>query len=280
MATLERVHSISFGRVGAFFGIFLGIILGLVAMVFGVVTHHSNPFFILLLFLVGLLAGVVCGAIYGLATSWIYNFSAGIVGGVKLGISKRGNKGNVSMLNTIDPLSYGRIEAVSTAVIVIIAAFIFLLVNSVFNIVVFSEIFMIGLAILAVVFGAVVGFIGGWLNGHFYNFAVGKIGAIQISIAKGNGSFDNILKYVDYMSYAKVSAFLIALWSIINLVVRLFIFAAFGALFGAAAVGLGVGFGIISVFFAIVSGFVMSILIAIVYNVAAGRLGGVQFKLG
>ncbi len=281
MTILERINPLSVAKISALFGIFPGIIFGIFAMFLGIMMRYTNPLILLLLLICGFVLGIVCGVIYGLVVSLLYNFSSGVVGGIKFEMQKRGKESGAFALNSIDPVSYGRIEAISVAVVLVVTVVLILLVNAILNTGI-SVALIAGFGVLGIVLGALVGFVAGWLNGYFYNFIVLKIEAVKFTLASRKGSFNNILQYVDYMSYAKVNAGLIALWSVISLVIRVILVLLLILFVGSKTTYLGgttIVFGIFGGLFGILVGFVISIVMAILYNMFAKRIGGIQVNL-
>ena len=99
-----------------------------------------------------------------------------------------------------------------------------------------------------------------------------------------------VLRHVDVVSAAKVTAVLAAIWGFIFAVLSLAILApiasmasAYGSMTGIEAAPLMMGFGrasiiIIPIIMAIV-GFITGAIWAFLYNVVADRIGGVEIEL-
>ncbi len=282
MAILDKIGEISFARIGSFFGVFAGIIIGLVFALLLLLRGHSG-LVAFVAFLGGIALMVVAGGIYGLVTAWLYNIAAKNVGGVKLGISKSGTKKNqMAAINSIDMMSYAKVASIIAMILVLIIAVIFILVNSAVHVVPVGILVACGIALVAIIVIGIAGFIGGALTAIFYNFAVEKMGPVKLNLQDMKGAGNKNFASIDYMSYAKVYVVIVAIWSIIDAFVRIAVVAGLGSSFTNSYLGTGIGFSIIGavfgVVFSVIIGFICALLVGIIYNAGARRLGGVELR--
>ncbi len=282
MVTLDRISPVSFARVASFFGVVAGVIAGLIIALV-LLFRTGNAGYALLGFFLGVAGVTIAAAILGALDAVFYNFAAELVGGLRGTFAGASKKGKANVLKDMDVVQYGKVESVKTMIVVAVIGAIFWIVNAAVHILPVGDALALGILVVVVLLSGVVGFVGGALTGVFYNFGAEKFGGIKFELANSKGFYNKALSYIDYMSFAKVYVVIIALWGIIQLAIRLVVGTAVQmsvplyAMHGYWTLGpVGAIFGfIVSVIF----GFVAAIVISLLYNAAAGRIGGVELKL-
>lgn len=282
MVTLDRISPVSFARVSFFFGVIAGVIAGLIMAL--IILFKTGSWAYALLGLVFGIAGVtIAAAVMGALDALFYNFAAELVGGVKVTFLGALKKGKSDVLKNIDIIQYGKVEAVMLMLVAMAVGVIVWLVNAAVHVLPVGDALALEVLVVVIVLFGVVGFVAGALTGAFYNFGAKKLGGVKFDLENNKGVYNKTLSYIDYMSFAKIYVVIVALWGIIQLVLRL----AFGAV-----IWTGTGFfamrhagtfwvaGSVMAFIAsVIFGFVMAIIMSLLYNAAVGRIGGVGLKL-
>lgn len=265
--TLKRVEPMSLAKIEAVIAAIIGFIVGLIAWgVLGVFGHlvpmlSGLSHYGIVLPVLGIILGAVVGFIANYIQALVYNWLAGVIGGLKINLNAAANK--MSSLDTVGVQSAGKILAGLLLIMAAIAAVIVLIVLAAVGIPISAGTLVIvliagGIAVL------VFGFVIGLVYSAIYNLVAHKIGGIKIMLS-GKGT--SVLQKIEPMQYAKVIAILEAVFSFISGIFALF-----------------VGGGIIShlIIAPIVQaifGFIFGYIFALLYNYIAKKVGGVKLTL-
>lgn len=181
-------------------------------------------------------------------------------------------------LKRVDPMSVAKIEAAIGAV----AGFlIFLLIGVVVSM--FSALSMgagalagIGviLPVVGLVLGAVAGFIFAYIAASIYNFLAGAIGGVRVDLVVAKKM--NSLEHIGIQSYAKIlAAFFVIGGLIAGILITL---VGSGLMLGMVGGLLGLSIIVLPII-GLVLGIVIGVIHPAVYNLIAGKIGGVKFML-
>lgn len=198
-------------------------------------------------------------------------------------------------LNEIDPLSYGKIQAVmwliAGLVLGVIGSLLILALGpsvvrflsnryanaisgySLASLARLIPAFAVLLPVIGILGGALIGFLAGVIIGFLYNFSASKVGGVKLDLTKDRRT----LAHVEPMSYAKVLAIMIGVFGAIS-----------GALVGAVSGSLGGGalslLGLIAgallgIIIGAIFGFIIGLIYAALYDIIAERFGGIRIEL-
>ncbi len=282
MATLRKVGVLSFGKIAAISTGIMGIVVAVFSglAMFSVLpdtTSFSDVAAILVVILLIYAAiGAAIGFVVGLAFAAIYNASLGLVKGVELVLVKGKEKDNggerpesfiLAGLGVLSMATFNGMVSLITGCISAALALFFHIPSS-------FSLFM------HVVFG----FVGGALSSFLYNISAGLVGGTGFVLERKKGRERQVvLVSVDPLSAAKIQAVVaVIVGAVIGLIVGLLGSVILALLPGLESAVQGFGLiGIALLFPAVLAwiSFLIALVGAIMYNLAAKLVGGIEAEL-
>ncbi|HVA82934.1 MAG TPA: hypothetical protein VNF06_02105, partial [Candidatus Aquilonibacter sp.] len=210
--------------------------------------------------ILGIILGAVIGFIANYIQALVYNWLAGVLGGLKLNLNA---SGKMSSIDTVGVQSAGKLLAGLLLIMAAILAVVVLLVIAAVGIPISA-----GTLVLVLIVGGIAvlvfGFVIGLVYSAVYNLVAHKIGGIKLMLS---GKSPSTIQRIEPMQYAKVLAVLEAVFAFISGVFALF-------------VGGGIiGHLIIAPIVQAIVGFILGYIIALLYNYIAKKIGGVKVTL-
>lgn len=288
MFTLNEIDPLSYGKIQAVMWLIAGLVLGVIGSLLilalgpSVVRFLSNryanaisgyslaslarliPAFAVLLPVIGILGGALIGFLAGVINGFLYNFSASKVGGVKLDLTK-----DRRTLAHVEPMSSAKVLAIMIGVFGAISGALVGAVSGSLGGGALSLLGLIAGALLGIIIGAIFGFIIGLIYAALYDIIAERFGGIRIELSKDTKQLNRI----DVISYAKVLAIFGLIFGFISGIAHGLIRASYSS--AALVLLLVLGYPIYE---AIIQ-FICGAIIAVLYNFASGRIGGVKIKL-